>query len=178
MATFNRDKCKTLVHYICARCEDNPARLGATNLNKILWYAETGSFLKTGKGLTGAKYVKRQHGPVLASMPAIMKELEDESKIIVKDVPVYRFEKKEYISLSEPDVDRFFSASDIVEINRIIDSVCDIHTAKSISDYSHNEAWHLAEIGEELPLYTILAVPGDLTETDMQWADAKIAALK
>ena len=56
--------------------------------------------------------------------------------------------------------------------------VCDEHTARSIRKKSHDRAWELAEIGEHLPLYTALAVPGELTEKDMQWADEQIARLK
>jgi hypothetical protein len=177
MALFNRSKFKALVHYICSRCEDNPARLGATKLNKILWYAETGHFLKTGKPLTGARYIKRQFGPVPAAIPAIVEELEAEGKLFVRDVPFHAYDKKEYISLQEPEIDSFFTASDIGDIDRIIDAVCDAHTAKSISHKTHNEPWHLAEIGEDLPLYTALARPGELTEIDMKWADEKIAAM-
>lgn len=177
MPGFDRPKFKSLVHYICSRCQDNPARLGATKLNKILWYAETGHFLKSGEPLTGAKYVKRQHGPVPNCIPAIVEELVSEQKLYVRDVPFYNYEKKEYIPLQEPDIDSFFSASDIGKIDRIIDAVCDIHTARSISLKTHNEPWQLAEIGEELPLFTALAVPGELTEADMNWADEKIAAI-
>jgi uncharacterized phage-associated protein len=175
---FERSKFKALVHYICWRTQDNPARLGATKLNKILWYAETGTFLKTGKPLTGARYVKRQHGPVPACIPAVVNELVEEQKIFVRDVPFFKFEKKEYISLQDPEIDSFFSASDIGNFDRIIDVVCDAHTARSISDRTHNEPWHLAELGEALPLFTALALPAEITEADMQWADEKIAALK
>jgi hypothetical protein len=178
MAGFDRSKFKTLIHYICSRCQDNPARLGATKLNKILWYAETSHFLKSGGPLTGARYIKRQHGPVPAAIPAIVEELVQEQKLFVREVSFYEFDKKEYISLQEPDIDSFFSASDIGHIDRIIDMVCDTHTAKSISLKTHNEPWQLAEIGEDLPLYTAMAIPGELTETDMEWADEQIAALE
>jgi len=179
VGSFKRSKFKALVHYICWRTQDNPARLGATKLNKILWYAETGTFLKTGKPLTGARYVKRQHGPVPACIPAIVNELVEEQKIFVREVPFFKFEKKEYISLQDPtEIDSFFSASDIGNFDRIIDAVCDVHTAKSISDRTHNEPWRLAELGEDLPLFTALALPAEITEADMKWADEKIAALK
>jgi len=151
---FQRKKFKALVQYICSMCQDNPARLGATKLNKVLWYVDTGNFLKTGMSLTGARYVKRQHGPVPAAIPAIIEELVAERKLYVRDVPFYEYDKKEYITLQEPDdIDTIFSASDIRDIDRIIDSVCDAHTAKSISLKTHNEPWHMAEIGEGLPIF-------------------------
>jgi hypothetical protein len=178
MAQFEREKFKALVHYISSRCEDDPSRLGAVKLNKILWYAEIGKFVRTGTALTGARYIKRQFGPVPADIQEIVAELEQERKLAVKDVPYHKYDKREYISLREPDVDVFFSASDIVDINRVIDMVCDTHSATTISEQSHNEPWQLAEIGEELPFYTALAIPGEITEEDLKWADKKIATLK
>lgn len=178
MVKFNRPKFKALVHYICSRCQDDPARLGATKLNKVLWYAETGNFLKTGEPLTGARYAKLQFGPVPAAIPAIVEELVAEGKVYVRDVPFYEHEKKEYITLKEPeDIDVFFSASDIRDIDRIINAVCDSHTAKSISLRTHNDSWSIAQMGEDLPLFTVLARPGELTEDDMMWADKQIEAV-
>jgi hypothetical protein len=174
---FKRTKFKALVHYICWRTQDNPARLGATKLNKILWYAETGAFLKTGKPLTGARYVKRQHGPVPACIPAIVDELAQERKIFVRE-PYRQFDPREFISLQEPDIDSLFVPSEIGDIDRIIDAICDAHTATSISLKTHNEPWRLAELGEDLPIFTVLATPAEITEADMKWADRKIAALK
>jgi hypothetical protein len=132
--------------------------------------------LKSGEALTGARYVKRPKGPVPAAIVPVLSELEQERKLVVRD-PVNPYETRKYITLQEPDIDPFFSASDIRDIDCIIDAVCDSHTAKSISDKSHNEAWHMAELGEDLPMFTVLARPGELTESDMQWADQKIASL-
>lgn len=175
---FDREKFKTLVHYICERCEDNPSRLGAVKLNKILWYAEIGRFMRTGEPLTGAAFIKRQFGPVPAEIQDVLEELEHEGKLFIRDVPYHQLEKREFISLREPDIDTFFAASDIGTIERIIDMVCDMYSAKTISDQSHNEAWELAEIGEELPLYTALAIPGEITEEDLKWADKKLATFR
>jgi uncharacterized phage-associated protein len=177
---FNRAKFKTLVQYVCWKTQDNPARLGATKLNKILWYSETAHYLKTGNPLTGARYLKRQHGPVPAAIVPIVNELVAENKLYVRDVPFYEFpEKREYITLEEPgDIDSLFSAKDIADIDRIIDSVCDAHTARSISKKTHNESWHLAKIGEDLPLFTVLCTPAEITEEDLKWADEKIAGLR
>jgi Protein of unknown function (DUF4065) len=176
-AGFNKRKFKALVHFICSRCESDPSRLGATKLNKILWYAETGHFLKTGRGLTGAKYIKRQHGPVPACVTFMVDELVDEHKLFVRDVLFHGREKKEYISLADPEIDGLFTATEIGDLDRIIDAVCDTHTAKSISSLSHNEAWNLADIGEDLPLFTALSIPGEITEQDVKWADKRIGAL-
>ncbi|MBB6145592.1 hypothetical protein HNQ77_003553 [Silvibacterium bohemicum] len=176
MSTFKREKFKTLVHFICSRCE-NPSRLGATKLNKVIWYTETSSFLKTDEPLTGVKFVKGEYGPRAHAIVPVINELVEDHAILVKDAVYYGKPKKEYISLTEPQIDGLFTAQEISLIDRMITMVCDQNTAKSVSDATHNEIWKAAEIGEEIPIYTVLANRGEITEEDVQWADRKIAEL-
>ena len=61
---MDREKFRSLVHYVCWRCADDPAKLGRVKLNKILWLTDFTSYYETGKPMTGARYVKRQFGPV------------------------------------------------------------------------------------------------------------------
>lgn len=178
---FKKRKFKALVQFICSECADDPSRLGYTKLNKILWYAETGHYIKTGEPLTGANYVKRQHGPVPACIEFMVDELVQEGKLHVRDVPTFGssgFIKKEFITLSDAPIDEFFTASEITDVSRIIKEVCDTHTARSISRKSHTEPWTLAQIGEKMPLYTALANPGEVKEEDIRWADQQIARLE
>ena len=168
-------KFKLLVHYICSSCQDDLSRLGATKLNKILWYAEIEHFFRTGEPLTGVKYVKLQHGPAPACMPHVIAELERDKVLLVRDVPYYGQEKKEYITLKVPEgIDGFFTATDISALERQINVICEKHTAKSISQKSHDKAWELAEMGEDLPFYTALAIPGEFTKSDLEWLDERV----
>ena len=73
---FNREKFKLLVHYICWRCSDDPSRLGAVKLNKTLWVADFTAYYEFGQAITGAGYVKRQHGPVPRVILPVLRELE------------------------------------------------------------------------------------------------------
>ena len=60
----------------------------------------------------------------------------------------------------------------------IIETVCDDHTATSISELSHDSVWRLAEIGEEIPLYAVLAgKAGEVTEETMAWARSEAKRL-
>lgn len=174
---MNREKFKALVHYVCAKCED-PSRLGATKLNKILWYAETITFLNFGEELTGAKFVKRQFGPAPKAILPILQELEDDKALLIKNVSFYGFPKREFISLRSPTLGEPFTSDQIAIVDAIIDAVCDEHTAKSIVNLSHDEIWEMASIGEELPIYTVLAEQGEVTEEDVAWADRKIEEIE
>jgi hypothetical protein len=170
---MEREKFKSLVHYVCAKCDD-PSLLGATKLNKILWYSETLAFLKLGRPITGAKFVKRQFGPAPAAILPILSELETEQNIVIRNVSFHGFPKKEFICLKEPVLGNEFTADEIAIVDDVVDAICRTHTAASISRFSHDEIWEMAAIGEELPVYVALAERGEITEDDVAWADGKI----
>ena len=166
---FNKEKFKTLVHYICARCID-PTKLGATKLNKILWYSDITSYRFYGKSITGEIYKKHQFGPVPEHITSVIQELEKDKYIIIREGTFYSRSKKDYISLKNPDISNFTS-KEISLIDEFIYTICNDHTAKSISQLTHNEIWELADIGEEIPYYAIWASSlGAVNADDIQWA--------
>ena len=170
---FERDKFKTLVHYICAQSHD-PSVLGATKLNKVLWYSDVLSYLRTGTTITNETYIKQQFGPVPKHILPVMEELESEGAIAVRDVEYYGYPKREFVALNEPDISTF-TPNEISIVDKILDVVCHKHTATSISMASHDAVWKLAEIGEEIPLYAVLASKlGEITESDVAWAKEKL----
>jgi hypothetical protein len=44
---FDREKFKSLVHYVCWRCMDDPSKLGSVKLNKILGHQISGRTMST-----------------------------------------------------------------------------------------------------------------------------------
>ena len=168
-------KFQSLVHYICAQSPDR-AKLGATKLNKILWYAERDAYLQLGHAITGAKFIKRQYGPVPAAIVPTLERLEAERAIIIRETVSYGKPKREFISMHAPDISGF-APEEISIVNAAISSICHFHTAASISNKSHDEAWELAEIGEELPLYTAFSIAGEVDEEDVAWARLEISRL-
>jgi hypothetical protein len=166
---YDGDKFKNLVHYVCS-ISPNPKVLGATKLNKILWYSELNSFLSLGKPITGAKFVKRQFGPVAKATLPVLENLRSEGAIIIVDTEHFGKPKKEYISVRKPDLSSF-TPEEISIITQITEVICKRHTASSISLASHDDIWEMAEIGEEIPLSTVFAVRGEVTEDDVAWAD-------
>ena len=76
-------KLKELVHFIVHECRDNPASLGAVRLNKVLWLTDMMSYQVTGKPVTTERYVKRERGPVPATILATLDELKNEQKILI-----------------------------------------------------------------------------------------------
>lgn len=165
---------KALVHYILEKCDD-PKKLGATKLNKVLWYADTFAFRSTGQTISGeTHYVKRQFGPVPKKILAAINDLKSEKKILVRETEYFGKPKREYISLESADTSKFTS-EEIEIVDAVLGVICDHHTAASISDMSHDLIWEAAELGEEIPVYAVLAAQaGAPSKDDMKWADQLI----
>lgn len=163
----NREKLKSLVHYVIAKCP-NPDVLGSIKLNKVLWVSDLWSYVGTGQPITGEHYMKRQFGPVAASMKGILDELKAEDRIAIRQVPGGG--KVDYFALTTPDLGPF-TAEEISLVDEAIDFVCLEHTAEEISERTHDDIWKLAEIGEEIPLHAMLASElGEVTPEDVAWA--------
>jgi len=172
---MNQTKFKKLVHYVCWKCSSDPARLGSTKLNKVLWIAEIKNYYESGKSITGARYVRRQYGPVPAAILPILEELEREGTLTPEKSTFGGYTQRRFIVHRDADVD-FLSAEERARVDEIIEFVCDRHTAKSISDATHDEIWQLAADGEEIPHFTIFSRAAEITEEDREWARHQLEA--
>ena len=166
---------KQLTHYICWKAEDS-STLGATKLNKALWFSDSFAYRLLGQPITDAVYVKRQYGPVPRQILPALKQLQDEGALLIRASVHFNRQKRDFIALQPADP-TVFSEPEREIIDSVIAWVCDQHTATSISELSHDGIWEAAEEGEEIPLYAVLAAaPGAITQADMEWADKVIAA--
>jgi len=166
---YDKTKFKTLVHYICAQRSGDPSSLGAVKLNKILWLSDFRAYYLLGEPITGARYVKRQFGPVPHQIIPVLKELESEGAISIKEAQHFGKPKKEYIIKYGASIDYFPEEQKRI-VDWAINLVCERHTASSISEASHDNVWKAAEDGEELPYYTIFAEPGKIMADEVEWA--------
>lgn len=162
---------KELVHYVCDLCDD-PKKLGATKLNKALWYADTFAYRLTGKTISGEKhYVKRQFGPVPSNILTTLRQLEKEDKIRIRETEYFGRPKREFVVLERAD-EEIFDECERDIIRQVVSVICDDHTAASISDLSHDQIWEAAEIGEDIPVYAVLAAKAaPVTKKDETWAN-------
>lgn len=167
------ERLKALIHYVCDKTED-PSALGRVKLNKVPWYADTISFMLHGHSITGERYIKRQFGPVPAKFQPAIRQLEEEQKILQGKATVFNLTRHEFTSLKSADIS-MFSAEDMEIINSAYEHVCLNHTAKSVSDETHDDIWQLAHIGEEIPLETVFAAQlAEVTEDDISWAKQEL----
>jgi len=172
---FDRERFKALVHYVCWKCDD-PAKLGAVKLNKILWYSDTMNFVQRGSPITGARYVKQRLGPIPKAIVPLLKEMEEQGIIRVREVELYGKIKREFISLTEAD-STFLSDEERSLVDQVIDVICNHHTAASISDQTHDAIWRIAATDEEMPMHSVLASSfGAITVADVSRAKERMAA--
>lgn len=176
MQQFDRPKFKALIHYVISRCP--PESLGRTKLNKAGFYADMLSYLQFGRPMTGETYRKQDHGPVADHLQSSLRELIGEGKMQESLVHHYGFAKYDYRSTVEPDLSRI-SAEEKALIDEVADFVCLQNTAKSISEFSHTEAWRSARSGEELPYFAASELlDTEVDEGDVAWAHGELGRLE
>lgn len=170
---FDRHKFKQLVHYVCYRRADKPSTLGATKLNKIMWLSDFLAFRDLGQSITGARYVKREFGPVPHQILPILNELQQEGVVKVTHTHYHGYDKASYKAFI-PISNDFLSPEEADLVEGVIAFVCDENTATSISQKSHDDVWKMAEDGEEMPYFTIFANRGEITPEEREWAQFQL----
>ena len=60
--------------YISKKCQ-NDERFGMTKLNKTLYFSDFLYYAKTGKGITGGRYMKLVNGPVPHQMKPVIERM-------------------------------------------------------------------------------------------------------
>jgi hypothetical protein len=163
------EKLKEALHYVIARCDD-PTRLGAIRINKIMLFADRYAYRVNGASITADSYVKRRLGPVPKNVLAAIGELAGDEKIAVREAPVPGgLVMRHFFKLKEPEVDAL-SEQDRRILDAFAGVICDSFSANEISDATHDQVWEAAELGEEIPLYTTFSKRGEITAEVRQWA--------
>ena len=173
MTLVEQDRTASVAHYVIARSQ--PDKLGAVKLNKVMWFADLEAYRRFGSTITGqTSYQKQQRGPVPNNIVRALNALRDEDKILTRDVPVGGVVRREHLWLVQPDVSGF-SPEEVDILNEAIDWVCNDHTARSISELSHDAMWEAAELGEQIPVGAATVVPDEISAEDLDWAVSELA---
>ena len=170
------EKFKELVHLVIHQCKNDPKKLGTIRLNKILWFSDVHAYMETGASITGTQYVRRKHGPVPAHILQVLDELKEEGRIEVAK-PVAPYEPWIFKSLREADKSAF-SDHEQSMVAYLTKTICDDHSANSISELTHDDIWQTAEEGEVIPLSTMLVrLRGDFRSEIQTWASEVVGQL-
>lgn len=168
------EKFKALVHYVIHQCRDEPGRLGAVRLNKVLWYSDTLSYKAFGVPISGERYVKRQMGPVPSSILATLRQLASEGSILINE-PEHEYDPRKYIALTLPPKN-VLSSGELDIADNVLSAICGF-SANKVSEITHDQIWDAAQMGEVIPYEATLAVEeGEVTSNVLAWADQIIEA--
>lgn len=175
---FDARKFRELVHYVIWKCPD-ANKLGSTKLNKILWFSEARAYMLHGAPISGARFIRREHGPVAQQVMKARGELEAAGAIRVTRDKAFagRFQKDRFEALTLPRLS-VFSEKERSIIDYFVSHICEDHTAESVSELSHDHGWEIAEMGERLPYAALLAERiREPNEAEMEWARLKAKEL-
>ena len=170
------DKLKEAVHYVISLCTD-PSKLGAIRLNKIMWFSDKYAFRLNGATITADSYVKRRLGPVPKNVLAAIGELAAEGKVAARETTVPGNNVMRLFFTLTPPESAVLSDQDRAVLASFTDLICNNFTANEISSATHDQVWEAAEIGEEIPMYTAFAQPGEITAEVRAWANEQALAL-
>lgn len=160
-------KDERLIAYIC-RKQSNDPKFGMVKLAKLLWAIDGTSWLRTGTQISSFHYIRQEQGPVPN------KRFLDARDRLIR-LQILRIVENDVFGLIQKrptcDIDvplEGFLANEVETIDSIIDSL-QRYNAKDLSNMSHGPAWHAAQTGDELPIYTYICVAEEPTSDEIDF---------
>ena len=146
------EKLGEMLLHIAQKSANDP-KFGAVKLNKLVFFSDCVSFIRTGKTITGSKFMRLGKGPVPRRLVPVRDQLVAEKRAAIqKKLLVSGWEQDRLIALESPKLDSLFTAGEVALVDNLIEEFRD-HTAEEISDFSHRmPAWNIAEDREEIPI--------------------------
>src|SRR5689334_10581627 len=96
------------------------SRFSKVKLAKLLYLSDIEAYRRTGKPISGIKYIKWPFGPVPFDFNNFLISMEQEGVIAISKIPYYGQEQHRVFALIEPDLNTYFSAEDIRLVDDII----------------------------------------------------------
>jgi hypothetical protein len=171
--TFGEDTLRSqerlceLIIYISEKSR-NDQRFGAIKLNKILYYSDFVSFREYGEAITGAQYMRLNHGPVPRHLLPVRLAMEQRGDIVIEKRHYYTQTQDVVIPLRPADTE-IFSKRDLLLVDSIIEELWELD-AHEVSVRSHKRAWRVANERDAIPYEAIFLSDEGLTEDDIEWA--------
>ena len=161
-------KLRELILYIADKYVDAP-KFGMTKLNKTLYFADSYWYKRTGKPITGVKYMRLDNGAVPQRMKYLLEKMVDNGDIIIKTNPLPRkYTQDRVIAKETPNLDQYFTPSQIAWVDKLIELLWD-ESAEEVSEASHGIAWRVYDIQKEpIPYEASLLSDEPITMSDIE----------
>ena len=155
--SFDYDKLRDAIHYICSLNTEVDGTLDDIKLNKVLWYSDAMAYMLRGQSITGATYIRKKHGPVARAKAKAVQSLLDDEFIVEGKRYDDSGSWKNVLDSTKSANKKAFSESERLIIEQIYDYLNSSKTAMEISEQSHGYIWMLARENETIPLFTMFA---------------------
>ncbi len=163
----NSDTLAQVAHYIIARTP--PEMLGATKLNKVLWFVDCYAYRKWGKSLTGlTNYTRLKNGPVPDGLHEALRELKADGKVIEEPQITPVGTRREFISIQEPDLSHM-TAEQVDLIHRVIEAIRPF-SAQGVSNLTHDALWEELADGASMSVAAGSVRPEPMSDDAWRWA--------
>lgn len=163
---FSPDKFKELMLYAAEQSEGDDY-FGAVKLNKILFFSDFLSYGLMGQPITGATYLREDHGPVPRELKWMSREIVESRDGFFEKRPFFNHTQIRLVPHRPPNPNHF-----TIEERDMIDNVIRNlapRTAGEASLLSHERsfAWQIADRGEEIPYTAVFLSARRATSTDV-----------
>ena len=150
---------------------------GVIKLHKVLFYADFSSYRELGRPITGAQYLRLDHGPAARELPFVLDQLIEQGAAALHEELVGSQIQFRVEALRSADVSVF--ADDEM---RVVASVLDEFRGRAGSDRRetrHQEiGWRLAYEGELIPYFTAYLMAPPLSDHEIAHLRAEVDRLR
>jgi transcriptional regulator with XRE-family HTH domain len=144
-------KFKEVLLYLVNKTADKP-NIGQTALYKLLYFIDFDFYEKNFRPVMGATYIKNNFGPTPVSFAKIVRELENEGKLLEVKSNYFNYDQTRYMVTKEPQIS-LLSGVELKHIDDEIDRLAN-KSARELSDLSHIDTpWRVAKEREVLDYY-------------------------
>lgn len=145
---LHKSKLRQVLLYISEQVGAKP-NVGATVINKLLYFIDFDYYEKYGKSITGLSYIRNHFGPT-AHMPTITEAVEqmvDSKELDVVETPYFNHTQKKYLPRKHADLTEL-NAQELAHINAELEKLGNMSAAE-LSDLSHKDMpWLATKPGE------------------------------
>ncbi len=158
-SSFDATKLAEIVLYIAERNLHNET-FGKAKLHKQLWMSDFRHYSLTGRPITGATYLHREHGPFCQELEEALNVLEDRQHLLIQLRDRFPYTQQKPVPLARCDYS-VFSAEEIAAVEDILWDTRQL-TAIDLIQRSHlHPGWYLTEEGDEIS-YEFARIPVDM----------------
>lgn len=136
------DTLREVLLYVLDKVGAKP-NVGETVLYKLLYFIDFDYYEKTGKSVTGLRYIKNHHGPTpTQTFVSVVKGMEQKGDLEIVSTKYFNHVQKKYLPVTKPEL-KYVNGEELRHIDEVLARLSD-KTATELSCLSHRDMPWLA----------------------------------